>query len=133
MDNAAETVLGLDIGAKRIGVARGTTVAKLARPMHVILVDGTEVEAIQDIIKEERVSRLVIGLPRNLNQEDTMQTKTVQEYVKKKLQPLGLPIEWQDEAGSTVEAEHRIGDSSKFTHADAHAAAIILQDYLDRI
>lgn len=126
-------MLGLDIGTKRIGVARASYLSKLAAPLTIIPVDGSETEKLQTIIADEGASRLVVGLPRNLEGVATQQTKDVEEYVKTQLLPLGLPIDWQDEAGSTVEAGLRMKHKSKFKHPDAHAAVIILQDYLDNL
>lgn len=114
-------------------MARGTSVARLAAPLAVVTVDGKETEVIKQLIVQEDANRLVVGLPRNLNQEETEQTRKVKDYVKNKLTPLGLPVVWQDEAGSTVEAGKSRGHKSKFSTDDAHAAAIILQDYLDNL
>lgn len=127
--SGVETILGLDIGARRIGVARGNTLARLATPLTVVEVDGTELAQLQKLIEQERATRLVIGLPRNLDGNDTDQTRSVRSFAEKLQKSLGLPIEFQDEAGTTKQAEAEAGTT--MVDLDAHAAAIILQDYLD--
>lgn len=129
--NGAETILGLDIGARRIGMARGNALSRLAMPLAVVEVDGTELEQLSKLIEQEQATRLVVGLPRSLDGNDTEQTTTVRSFAEKLQKNLGLPVEFQDEAGTTKQAETEAGTTT--THLDAHAAAIILQDYLDAL
>ena len=129
--NEAETILGLDMGARRIGVARGNTLTRLAMPLVVVEVDGTELGQLGKLIEQERATRLVIGLPRNLDGDDTDQTRSVRTFAEKLQKSLGLPVEFQDEAGTTKQAETEAGTTT--ANLDAHAAAIILQDYLEAL
>jgi putative holliday junction resolvase len=65
-------ILALDYGDRRIGVARAQEVARIAEPLQAI--DRNKVDAIDEIkrlINVYQVSRLVLGLPRNLSGEDT--------------------------------------------------------------
>lgn len=124
------TIIGLDIGERRIGIARGTTTTRLASPLTVLLVGDDVVSEIDRIAKEQGVTTLVIGYPRSLDGTETKQTKWVKQFVQK-LKPLGLEIVWQDEAATTLQAEAEQKVGRKKYAVDAHAAAIILQDYLD--
>lgn len=130
MNEDPVTILGLDIGGKRIGVARGNTLARLATPLTVVEVDGSEVAKIGWLIEDEQAGRLVIGLPRGLDGQNTAQTTEVRRF-SDSLHGLGLPIEFQDEAGTTKQAETEAGTT--VANLDAHAAAIMLQDYLDNL
>lgn len=128
--NKPTTLLGLDVGQKRIGVARGSSLARLASPLMVVNVDGKELAQLGSLITQEGAAALVVGLPRGLDGQDTAQTATVREFAKS-LDSLGLPVYWQDEAGTTKQAEAEAG--GRATNIDARAAAIILQDYLDNL
>lgn len=131
-----EIVLGLDVGSRRIGVARGNSLVRLAAPLTILPADDQDQVVVQlrQLIDNEKADRLVVGLPRSLDGNETDQTKAVREFVETNLKGLGLPIEFQDEAGTSHEAATRMQSSgSKFTYDDAHAAAIILQDYLDNL
>jgi putative Holliday junction resolvase len=124
------TILGLDVGEKRIGVARGNSLARLATPLAVVTVDGSELKSLDALVKQEGAERLVVGLPRGLNGQNTAQTAAIRQFGAR-LEALGLPIHWQDEAGTTKQAEAEAGLAAP--ELDARAAAIILQDYLDNL
>jgi putative Holliday junction resolvase len=125
-------ILGLDFGQKRIGVARGNTIARLASPLTVIAVDGNEIDKIQQLCEVNECQTIVVGLPRNLNGEETDQTKIVRQFASS-LKDRGFSIIWQDESLTSVQAETEQEASGTNSHIDAHAAAIILQDYLDSL
>lgn len=124
------TLLGLDIGQARIGVARGNTEARLASPLAVIAVDGQELDQIKRLIEQEDATELVVGLPRGLDGQETAQTALTREFGQR-LSELGLPLRWQDEAGTSVEAESQ--NQNDKLGPDARAAALILQDYLSGV
>ena len=121
-------MLGLDVGQARIGIARGSTMARIAEPLAVVDTDQATAD-ISDIIKEHQVDGIVVGLPRGLNGQETDQTKWVRQWAEELKSVIDTPLYWQDEALTTKLAEEL---SSKKSHgADAEAAAIILQDWLD--
>ncbi|HEX9594927.1 MAG TPA: Holliday junction resolvase RuvX [Candidatus Saccharimonadales bacterium] len=122
--------IGLDAGAKRIGVARGTSLAKLASPLGIVPVDGQEVSAIGRIAHEEHAKAIIVGLPRGLDGQETQQTGTVRQFAKT-LEKLNLPIHFQDEAGTSQQAAQE--NSKPGAYLDDKAAAIMLQDYLDNL
>lgn len=131
--NQPAVFIGLDVGAKRIGVARGNDLAKLASPLKIIEVDNQEIEAIGRVVKDERAHSLVVGLPRGLDGQETQQTKTVRQFADK-LKSLGLPIHFQDEAGTSKQASRESMKSNGANgRVDDKAAAIILQDFLDNL
>lgn len=125
--------IALDIGEKRIGVAAADSATKLAYPLCTIIVDGTELAQLDELVKQEQATQLVIGYPRNMNGEPTAQTEVVTRYAAH-LQQLNIPIAWQDESLTSVAAEQYLKSSKKNYEKgdiDAHAAAIILTDYLE--
>ena len=122
--------IGLDVGAKRIGVARGNDIARLATPMAILPVDGQEIEAIGKIAASEGAKDIVVGLPRGLDLRETAQTEATREFAQR-LEPLCLELHWQDEAGTSKQAEQESDGKGK--HLDDKAAAIILQDFLQNL
>jgi putative Holliday junction resolvase len=135
MKDKSLIALGLDVGEKRIGVALGDSIGKIAAPLTTLTVDGTELIRLQRLLLEHNVTQLVVGLPRNLSGAETKQSELVRLFVKRRLEAFKLPIAFQDESVTSVLAEQHLVTSRKKPAAkeaiDAHAAAIILQDYLE--
>lgn len=130
---ASDTLVSLDVGEKRIGVAVADTGVRLAVPFSTIEVDGTEISEIVRIVIRENAKVLVIGYPRNQSGEATAQTRYVEQFAKK-LEELDVKIEFQDESLTSVIAEQRLVSYKKpysKGDIDAMAASIILQDYLE--
>lgn len=125
-------ILGLDIGTKGIGVAVADTSVPIATPLTTVIVDGSEIEAIKQIVADKSVEKIVVGYPRNQAGDPTEQTAYSQE-VARNLQ-LNTEIVFQDESLTSVMAENRLKASGKpyqKADIDALAATIILQDYLE--
>lgn len=126
-------LLALDIGGRRIGVAKGDTVLRIAHPYETVVVDGSEFTKLEAIIKDVEPEKIVVGFPRNQSGEATAQTQDVQAFAEQ-LKRFGIPIVFQDESLTSVIAEQRLIETAKpYTKEmiDAEAAAIILQDYLE--
>lgn len=123
--------LALDVGEKRIGIARASAIARLAEPLSTLLVDGSEHEGLQKLINAEHIDLLVIGLPRGMEGQETAQTQSVRAYAKQ-LEALGVQMTFQDESLTSIKAEEalrRKGDYQK-ADVDSMAAALILEDFL---
>ena len=73
----SEYLLALDVGSKRIGVAKADTDVKIATPASTLLVDGTELVGLGDLLREYEPSLVVVGYPRNQSGEPTQQTEKV--------------------------------------------------------
>lgn len=130
---SSESLLALDIGEKRIGVALGDVSVRIAIPYDTIEVDGTEIEQIARVVIQNQISKIIIGYPRNQAGEVTAQTTYV-ETVADKLRDIDAEVLFQDESLTSVLAEERLKAQKKpYTKADidAMAACIILQDYLE--
>ena len=129
-----QVFLGLDVGTKRIGVALGDSVSRIAQPLPTV--NAEESGKIQDCLREYEVTDVVVGRPRNQAGDVTAQTALVEAFIAEVFQAENLPIHWQDESITSVMAEERLKSSKKpYTKADidAEAAAIILQDYLETL
>jgi putative Holliday junction resolvase len=130
--------LGLDVGDKRIGVALSDPEGILASPFAVINRgdESQALEAILNIIKQQQVGRVIIGLPHSLDGSLGEQAQKVKDFVQKLSSRIQVPLEYRDERLTTVMAERlrRASGSKrtkKKTRNDAQAAALILQGYLD--
>jgi putative Holliday junction resolvase len=125
--------LGIDYGARRIGLATGDDETKLAHPLTTV---GTnELAAI--IKREGPFAAVIVGLPRNLDGGETAQTLAVHRFTDDVLwRTLHIEAVFQDEAATSEVAEEQLKESGRpYTKADidAEAATIILQDYLDAL
>ncbi|MDB5178698.1 MAG: Holliday junction resolvase YqgF [Patescibacteria group bacterium] len=125
--------LGIDYGAKRIGLATADAETKLATPLATV----GAAELIATIKREGPFKAVVVGLPRSLDGLETAQTLAVRRFTDDVLwRHLRIEAEFQDEAGTSSLAEERLKGAGK-PYAkgaiDAEAAAIILQDYLDAL
>jgi putative Holliday junction resolvase len=117
-------LIALDIGHKRIGVARANTIAKLAIPVATLANNSSFLKELSDIISEFGGDVIVVGLPRSLNGNETDQSRYTRQFVADNL--ASYKIIWQDETLSTEQAKQLNGPHG----IDADAACIILEDYL---
>lgn len=130
---SSRTLVCLDVGEKRIGVAVADLGVRIAIPLTTIEVDGNEIEAIAKILDQEGADTIVVGYPRNQSGEPTAQTNYVELFAEK-LKDLEVPIAFQDESLTSVLAEQQLIASGKpyaKGDIDARAASIILQDYIE--
>jgi putative Holliday junction resolvase len=133
----------MDVGRTRIGLAISDPSQTLARPLTTLVVAAdTAVDVVVQAIarlaaEDDGLERVVVGLPVRLNGEPNEQTRSVERFVAVLKTRTGLPIEVEDERLTSREAESRLALRERDwrkrkTQLDAAAAAIILQDYLDR-
>jgi putative Holliday junction resolvase len=123
--NHPEEFIGIDVGSKRVGLARGSSLAKIAEPLKTVALD----EIIDELAAlAGRVDGIVVGLPRGLDGQETGQTKTVREWAKEAKAHIHKPFYLQDEALTSVTAKNR---GALAGEVDAVAASVILQDFLD--
>ena len=128
-------LIGLDVGTKRIGVAKADTSVRIAVPDGTIIVNGNEFIEIAKIAKRYNTTWFVVGLPRNSRGEETKQSAYARDFARK-LQGVipAARIRFQDESLTSVEAESRLRNRKRgFVKGDidAEAAAIILQDFIE--
>lgn len=123
-------MLGVDYGRKKIGLALAE--GSLAEPMGVVRVGSANeaVRKVKQVIEEENIERLVLGLSEGEMAEET------EEFGRKLEKELEIPVAFQDETLSTKMAQDlsiKAGIRRKKRRflEDAYSAAIILQAYLD--
>lgn len=131
---ATKKYLGLDVGTKRIGLALGTNEIKIAYPFKTVNVDGNEIEELKKIVENEQIDTIVVGYPRNQQGEKTSQTEYTINFIEKFKNDFPTVV-YQDESLSSITAENilkSIGKPYQQSDIDSKAAAIILQDYLEK-
>lgn len=129
------TILALDYGDKRIGVAIKPKEQASADPLMSLKNDSDLHKFIQELVDLHSPSVIVVGWPRNLNAESTAQTKKAEQFASELQQRYNIKVELQDEALSTEQAQSRIPDRLKPKSReliDQYAACVILEDYLQQ-
>lgn len=126
------SILGVDVGETRVGVALANSVARFASPYATLINTDSIFEQIHDIIKRESVELVIVGLPRNLSGEDTDQTRYCRSFGAH-LEAF-VPVAFQDEALTSRKAEAELkarGKAYDKADIDSLAATYILEDFLN--
>ena len=128
-------ILGLDVGEKRIGVARVDSDTKIALPVGFIENNPSVWQEITRLSTLHNTLFFVLGLPRSNEGNETKQSEYVRNFAKTLSEKLpGAKIRFQDESYTSVEAEERLKVRNKIYNKgdiDAEAAVIILQDFIE--
>lgn len=130
-------VIGLDHGARRIGLAVGDTETGMAfaRPALRRRNLDHDLARLVELCGEERAGTVVIGLPLNADGSEGSQAAAVRQFGER-LERVGLPVVYEDERLTTWEAGERLRDEGRRPtrrsgELDSAAARLILQQYLD--
>jgi len=129
---AREVILAFDYGNRRIGVAAsGGAFGQPTAQLTIQHSDSLQAD-IEKLIQEYKPKKLVVGLPHNLEGEETQQSKLCREFAQS-LERYKLPVVVYDETLSSERALSRLGKTSRKDRKDrldAMAAQIILEDYI---
>lgn len=134
------TILAFDFGEKRIGIAVGETILKVAHSLTTIEAEENEIKfsQIANLIQEWRPSLLIVGLPTYLNGEAHALTQLSKKFAQRLEGRFNLPVKMVDERLSSAEASQKLRDVGingikQKAKLDAVAAQIILQSYFDNL
>ena len=86
-----QSLVCLDVGEKRIGVAVADPGVRIAVPFETVIVDGQELVAIAAIMQQQDTNTIVVGYPRNQQGDTTEQSVYVEQFAKK-LNELGYTV-----------------------------------------
>ncbi len=132
-------ILGIDYGEKRIGLAISDPLGLTAQGLPTIVRANGEdyLQKLADVIKEKGVSRIIVGLPKSMNDTIGKKAEEVLEFVEVLKSNLNLPVVTVDERLTTVRAykamsETKMSLRKKQKRVDMISAQFILQSYLDR-
>ena len=130
-------ILGIDFGRARIGVAISDELRFLAHPLETIPANKDSVKRIAEIVRDRKIDKVVVGIPRHMSGEVGKAAQDALEFVGKLRAQLPCVVDTWDERLTTVAANRALSDAGKKSRqtrniVDQVAAQMILQGYLDR-
>ena len=135
-------LLGLDVGSKTVGVAESDPLGWTAQAVEIIPIDEEAgefgLDRVAELVKSRQIAGFVIGLPKNMNNTEGPRVEASHHYSELLAEKFGLPIDFQDERLTTVEAHRMLVEQADISRRkqkkviDELAATLILQNYLDR-
>ena len=135
-------IMGLDVGSRTVGVAVSDLLGWTAQGVEIIRINEDEkefgIDRMKELVAQFEPTGFVLGLPKNMNNTSGPRVEAAQASGELLTETFGLPIDFQDERLTTVEAERMLveeADASRKKRKqviDKLAAALILQNYLDR-
>ena len=136
-------VMGLDVGSKTVGVAISDPLGFTAQGVEIIKINEEAKEfgfdRLGELVKEYQVDKFVVGLPKNMNNTEGPRVEASKAYGDKIKEIFNLPVDYQDERLTTVQAERMLIEQADVSRdkrkkvIDKLAAQLILQNYLDRM
>lgn len=134
-------IMGLDFGAKTVGVAISDPLLITAQGIEIIRRERENklrqtLARIEQLIVEYEVTEIVLGLPKNMNDTLGERAELSLAFRDKLERRTGLPVKMWDERLTTVAAERAMIEAGlrreeRAEHVDKIAACLILQGYLD--
>ena len=136
--------LGLDYGSKTVGVAITDATGTVVREVEIVRREREKAlrrtcARIEEIVSAEKVEVIVVGLPLNMDGSEGERAAKARTFGDMISRRTGLPVRFQDERLSTVEAgeimdnENVRKEKDRKAHVDSIAAAVILGDFLNSI
>ena len=135
-------ILGLDYGARTVGVAVSDPMGWTAQPLETICRKEESklrrtLARIEEICREYGVEKIVIGLPLNMNDSEGERAALVRVFAEKIAARTGLPVVFEDERLTTREAEEILRESGEPQKnwkkvIDQMAASLILRSYMEK-
>ena len=136
-------VMGLDVGSITVGVAISDPLGFTAQGVEIIKINEEAKEfgfdRLGELVKEYQVDKFVVGLPKNMNNTEGPRVEASKAYGDKIKEIFNLPVDYQDERLTTVQAERMLVEQADVSRdkrkkvIDKLAAQLILQNYLDRM
>ena len=133
--------LGLDLGTRTLGISMSDITETIATPYTILRFNEGDYDSIlpelSKLVEEYKIGKIILGLPKNMNNTIGDRGLTTMEFQKKLEEYLNIEVILQDERLSTVEAtnymlEADISRKKRKKKIDSLAANIILQTYLDK-
>ena len=128
----------MDVGEERIGLAMSDELLLTAQGINSMERKNlkSDLDKIYNLIKENNICEIVVGLPLNMDGTYSAQTKKVVEFLDNLLEIVNIPVKTHDERLTSIQAERILleADLSRAKRkrlSDKLAAQIILQSYLD--
>ncbi|MDR0298101.1 MAG: Holliday junction resolvase RuvX [Streptococcaceae bacterium] len=132
--------MGLDVGTKTVGVSVSDPLGITAQPIETVKIDADAGDygfaRLSALTEQYKPVRFVIGLPKHMNNDEGIRAQASREFGEKLSAATGLPVSYQDERLTTVQAERVLIDGGvkrkdRKKSIDKLAAVLILQNYLE--
>ena len=133
--------LGIDLGSKTVGLAMSDTTLTIASTYKTIFFTDEDynstINEIKDIIKEYNITKIILGLPKNMNNTLGERAEITLKYKELLEKSTDLPVIMFDERltsviSNSILIEADISRKKRKKKVDSIAAQIILQDYLNK-
>lgn len=134
-------LMGMDVGSKTVGISVSDQLGWTAQGIEIIPINEDEnffgIDRVKELVQQYDVAGFVLGLPKNMNNTEGPRVEAARNYGKLLEETFGLPIDFQDERLTTVEAERMLieqADTSRSKRKkviDKLAASLILENYLN--
>ncbi len=134
-------LMGLDVGSRTVGVAISDAFGWTAQGVEIIRIneDAEEfgIDRVAELVEELDAGGFVLGLPKNMNNTLGPRAEAAQHYGELLTARFHLPVDFEDERLTTVEAERMLVEEANTSRKkrkkviDKLAASLILQNYLD--
>ena len=133
-------VLGLDLGTRTCGIAISDALGMMAHGVETFRFEENQykkaIQHVQELVKTHRVSKIILGLPKNMNGSIGERGQVTQEFAKKLEEATNVTVILWDERLTTMQVERvliqaDVSRSKRKKVVDKMAATIILQSYLD--
>jgi putative Holliday junction resolvase len=150
---ARRSILAVDYGRARIGLALADAETRMARPLSTMerINRNEDMRRLRELVREHGVKQIVVGLPLRLDGTRGEMAEETERFAQRVRKQIGVPVEMVDERLTSWEAERLLEEvQGRFIHeekltgskkptkvqakmtVDAVAAAVILKEYLDR-
>lgn len=134
--------MGLDVGSKTVGIAVSDAFGWTSQGIEIIPIDEENavfgLDRVKELVIEHGIQGFVVGLPKNMNNSLGPRAEASKAYADKLTKLFNLPVDFEDERLTTVEAERMLVEQADVSRKkrkkviDKLAASLILQNYLDR-
>ena len=134
-------IMGLDFGSRTVGVAISDSLLLTAQGVEIIRRKEENklrqtLARIEELIVENEVDEIVLGLPKNMNDTEGVRVELTKEFKEKLERRTGLPVYFWDERLTTMAADRTLEETGvhkedRKQYLDQVAAVFILQGYLD--
>lgn len=133
-------LMGLDYGSKTVGVAFTDALYLTAQPVETVWRDSEKrlrrtLARLAELAKERGAERIVLGRPAHMDGSEGERVQRCEEFAALLEKRTGLPVVWQDERLTTVEADEILAESGvpaaeRKQYIDQVAAGLILKEYM---
>lgn len=133
MEERLGSVLALDFGAKRTGVAISDPTGTIVRPLDVVTKANSSdgLDTIRGLVASHEVTRIVVGLPVGLGGDETKQTARSRSFADRLRSTVEVPVELHDERFTSRLADHTRNVTGSEAARDSLAACHLLESWME--